>query len=202
MSRIFNSSHRMISIHGFNFGSRYIFSTGGATVATRTAYLVSTNFFGHLHDNDTRNLMAREKGEAKRKKNVTCEHRNTPKNVMGPGAHLHFVASQSAPRRAHGRHDHVNVSVSVLRRPHKNGCAYVYAVGCSTAHGVRILQLHPLAISLCRHSLLFRVSAAEPRGIYEVANERVRGVLTPVKRGKGLIRGQEREDGRGSRGGY
>jgi hypothetical protein len=42
LSRIFDSSYRMISIHGF-FGSRYLFSTGGATVTTRTVYLICTN---------------------------------------------------------------------------------------------------------------------------------------------------------------
>jgi hypothetical protein len=40
LSRI--SSYRMISIHGFTFGSRYLYSTGGVTVTTRTAYLICT----------------------------------------------------------------------------------------------------------------------------------------------------------------
>ena len=43
LSRIFDSSYRMISIHGFTFGSWYLFSTGGATVTTRTAYIICTN---------------------------------------------------------------------------------------------------------------------------------------------------------------
>lgn len=43
LSRIFDSSYRMISIHGFTFGSRYLFSSGGATVTTRTTYLICTN---------------------------------------------------------------------------------------------------------------------------------------------------------------
>jgi hypothetical protein len=43
LSRIFDSSYRMVSIHGFTFGSRYLFSTGGAIVTTRTPYLICTN---------------------------------------------------------------------------------------------------------------------------------------------------------------
>ena len=97
--------------------------------------------------------------------------------------------------------------VSVLRRPHENECAYAHSFGCSTAHGhsVRVLQLHPIRISLCRRSLHFHVSAAASalptRGIYVVGNEKVRGVLTPLKRAEGVKRGQGREDDRGRSGG-
>jgi hypothetical protein len=93
---------------------------------------------------------------------------------MGPGAYIHFVAFQSVLRRGHGHHDHdhVNASVSVLRRSHENENEIVSAV----SQGVRVLQLHPLTISLSRRCLRSRVSAAAsslpPRGIYAVANER------------------------------
>jgi hypothetical protein len=76
----------------------------------------------------------------------------------------------------------------------------VYAVGCSTAHGhgVRVLQLRLLEISLCRRRLRFHVSAAAStlpsRGIYVVANEKVRGVPTPLKRAERVIKGQGRDD--------
>jgi hypothetical protein len=130
-----------------------------------------------------------------RKKNVKCEHHKTHKcewDMCAPP--LWSVAI--SPHSSHGRHDHDhdrdhgNVSVSVLQSSEENGC--VYAVGCSTAHGhgVRVLQLHPLAISLCRRYLCFRVSAAALSlpscSNYAVANERVRGVLTPLKGAEGV----------------
>ena len=43
LSRIFDSFYRMVSIHRFTFGSRYLFSTGGTTVTTWSAYLICTN---------------------------------------------------------------------------------------------------------------------------------------------------------------
>jgi hypothetical protein len=43
LSRIFDSFYRMVSIHGFTFGSRYLYSTGGVTVTTRTAYPICMN---------------------------------------------------------------------------------------------------------------------------------------------------------------
>ena len=60
------------------------------------------------------------------------------------------------------------------------------AVGCSIAHGraVRVLQLQPLAISLCRRCLHFRVSVAASylpsRGIYVVENERGKICANPA----------------------
>jgi hypothetical protein len=92
-------------------------------------------------------------------------------------AHLHFVTSRSTPRRGHGHHDHANANVSVLQRSHENENEIACAVGHGHG-GVRVLHLHPLAVSFSRRCLRFhfRVSAAASslpsRGICVVANER------------------------------
>ena len=125
-------------------------------------------------------------------------------NVTRPGCatYLHFVASQSAPHRGHGRHGHANAnaSVSVLRRSHESECACAVAHRGGPSHGVRVLQLeHRLVTrnSLCRRCLRFRVSAVASslpsRGIYVVANER-RERRVNAAESRGSNKGTRRDD--------